>query len=206
MPKQLKPITEISNEELLDLLKDDSSQTSNFQYQNDILEFISFYQITQGDYKITARLLYKLYKYWSKSPISQNSMSNDLALFFAKSSASIFLINKPREFFLEKSSKKKVNKTKRKQWFKHFKGFIEKYNLKSGRFFVKDIVLYNLYDKWTYKNNNHNPLSLPQFIKFCRLFFHKPYPKEIKGSMWFSVDSEIQEYFTPDLINLMRKK
>lgn len=207
--QKLKPITEIPIEELLELLKENPTEINTYDYSNDVLDFISIYGIKSGENQILLPLIYNLYKSWSKNPLYRNQFGMEMSKLFVSvryGNGNTYRINKTKDFFLEKSVKKKQNKTKRKPWLKHFKCFINKYQLKSGRFYIKDIVLYNLYDKWTYKNNNHNPLSLFQFLKFCKLFFKNPAPKQINGVIWFSVNSEIQKYFTPDLIKLMEKK
>jgi hypothetical protein len=211
MNNKLKPITEYTREELLKILEENPSNSEylNINYTNDVNDFISTYGIKNGDHQIMLPVIYNLYKRWSKAPIHRNPFGVEMAkLFFGVKygMGTAYRINKTKDFFLEKSTKKKLNKTKRKHWFKHFKKFMDKFELKSGRFYVKDVVLYNLYDKWTYKNNNHNPLSFRQFLKFCRLFFKNPAPKIIQGTIWFSMDSKIQEHLTPELINLMKQK
>lgn len=206
---KLKPITEISSADLLEFLKENPIETPNFDYKNDSMEFLSVYGIKEGPHRILFNLIYKLYKHWSPTPISKRAFADALVLLYPHikyGESFVYMINRPREYFLERGTKKKQNKTKRKPWLKHFKKFMEKYQLKSGRFYVKDVVLYNLYDKWTYKTNKNNPLSFYQFLKFCRLFFKTPAPKQIKGAVWFSLDSNIKEKLTPDLINLMQQK
>jgi len=206
----LKPITEVSSEELLKLIKDNPIEVSKYEHHNDCMEFLSVYGIKQGEHRILFNLIYRLYKKWSKTPVGKRSLADAMVLLFPTikyGQSNVYLINKEKSFFLETGAKKKKqNKTKRKPWLKHFKLFIDKFELKSGRFYVKDVVLYNLYDKWTYKNNKHNPLGFQQFLKFCRLFFKNPTPKIIRGNQWFAVDSEVQKYFTPELIKLMEKK
>lgn len=209
MSKSLKPITELTAEELLDLISENPKEVSNIEYNNDILEFISLYNIQSGENQILVPLIYELYRKWSKKPLHRNQFGMEMSKFFVSvryGLGTTYRINKSKEFFLEKSIKKNANKTKKKPWLKHFQNFISKYDLKSGRFYVKDIVLYNLYDRWVYKNNNKRPLNLYQFLKFCRLFFKKPAPKMIKNHEYFSLNEEINEYLTPDLINLMKQK
>lgn len=206
---KLKPITQISNEELLDLIKDNPNEISTFDYSNDILDFISTFGIKEGAHKVLLPLIYQIYKKWSRKPLHRNYFGRELSKLFENvkyGPGTGYFINKPKEFFLEKSVKKKQNKTKRKPWLKHFQRFILKFDIKSGRFYIKDVVLYNLYDRWVYKNGKQNPLSFNQFLKFCNLFFKNPAPKIINSQNWYSIDSSIQEHLTPDLINLMKQK
>lgn len=208
MTKNLKPITEISKEDLLDLVNSNTNKVTIFDYKNDLLDFISTYNIIQGENRIPGQLIYNLYKRWSKNPLHRNHFGQEMSQLFPNiryGQGNVFLINKEKDYFLEKIVNKKQNKTKRKPWLTHFNKFIDKYQLKSGRFYVKDIVLYNLYDKWTYKNGNKNPLGFQQFLKFCRLFFSKPARKMINKHEWFSIDSNIKNHLTDNLLELMKK-
>jgi len=206
---KLKPITELKTADLLKIIEGNSRKISTLNYKNDTLDFLSTYGISQGEHRILIALIYDTYKLWSKIPISKRAFANELVRLFPHikyGESNVYLIDKPREFFLEKNLKKKRNKIKTKSWLKHFQRFLEKYNIKSGSFYVKDIVLYNLYDKWVYKNGNKHPLTLNQFLKFCRLFFQTPKIKIIKSHEWFAIENSIKEYLTPELINLMQQK
>jgi len=209
---KLKPITEYTATELLELIKTnptDGVPITNYEHPTDVMEFIAIYRLTDGPNQILLPIIYELYKRWSKKPLHRNPFGKEMSKFFTSvkyGMGTTYRLNKSKDFFLERSLKKKQNKTKRKPWLKHFKLFMNHFNLKSGSFYVKDVVLYNLYDKWTYKNGNKNPLSFPQFLKFCRLFFSKPEIKTIRGTHWFAVDSNLKEKLTPDLINLMKQK
>jgi hypothetical protein len=209
MSKILKPITEFTAAELLDLVKENPQQTLNYDHPNDVMDFIAIYRLKEGDNRVYLPVIYNMYRKWSKNPLHRNPFGKEMTKFFPSikhGQATAYLLNHSKEFFLEKSITKKRNKTKYPHYYKHFKKFINKFDLKSGSFYIKDIVLYNLYDRWTYKNGNKNPLSFNQFLKFCKLFFSKPAPKMIRGNRWFSMDSKLKGKLTPDLINLMRNK
>jgi hypothetical protein len=205
---KIKPITEQSNEELLKIIEGNARKISTFQYKNDALDFISTFNIQQGEHRILFNLIYSVYKTWSQKPLNKRGFADELVKLFPHikyGESNVYLVSKPRDFFIEKSLTKKKNKTKTKSWYGHFKRFVDKYQLKSGSFYIKDVVLYNLYDKWVYKNNNKHPLSMNQFLKFCRLFFQKPEVKTIKSHEWFSVNSEVRQFLTPELLELMKK-
>lgn len=207
MSKTLKPITEISNEDLLDIISENPNKINTYEYNNDVLEFISTYGIKEGENQILFPLIFNLYKSWSRKPLFRNNFGIELSKLFVSVKyglATTYRINKSKDFFLEKSVKKKQNKTKRKPWLKHFQKFVDKFELKSGSFYIKDIVLYNIYDKWVYKNGKKNPLSFHQFLKFCNLFFKKPAKKIINGHEYFGMDKNIQKYFNDNLLELMK--
>ncbi len=212
---KFKPITEISETELLDLIKTNPAAVPGianvvkllYESGTDINEFLSFYQISEGENRVTGTLLYNLYKRWSLNPRSRVQFTNEILEFFPiirYGVGYVFFINKTKnELLIEKGEfKTKKLKTQSKSWSQHFQNYLKKYNIKTGRFYVKDVVLYNLYDKWLYEQRRKHNLSLQQFNHFCKVFFKS---KRIKGHIWFAVDKKIQEILTPNLLEQMKK-
>ncbi len=206
---KIKPITQISDEDLLKSLEDnkDVKEEINALYSNDILDFISYFNLQQGEERVSSRLLYKIYKSWSKVKISKKSFVSHLGSFFSLSRNSMehmILLNMSYNPLLKKSLsiiKRKV-KTRRRFYKEHFENYLSKYNIKKGSFFVKSSVLYNLYDKWIYTFKKRNPLSSNQINDFFKLFNFKT--KLIERDYWFGLDKSIIEHLTKDNINEMR--
>jgi hypothetical protein len=67
----------------------------------------------------------------------------------------------------------KRDATKSKSRKGHFEAFLSFYKLARGTIYVETSVLYYLYDKWVYNNNNKNPLGYQQFFKFLSIYFDK---------------------------------
>jgi len=206
MPKTLKPITELTSAELLEFLQEQNEEKSQYYVNetNDINDFLSVFGLKTGEHEVTGPRIYKLYQKWSQNPLDSRSFHYNLKLFIGFDK--VYLLNKDSNFFQKYCEIKKPDKTKKPLSLKHFKTFMDKFQIKSGRFYIKDVVLYNLYDKWVYKNNKNNPLSYYQFLKFCRLFFKKPPPKIVRQNEWFSVHKDVKQFLTPEMMELLWKR
>lgn len=203
-----KAVTELSDQELLKLVEQEKSNQVVYDWPNDVMEFISVYNLKQGTEAITTKLLYRLYKFWSKEPVLRQTFSNAIMDIFPSSrigeSVTILLDEKALNISNEVNKYlKRFDKTKSKNWTKHFTTYLDHYSIKKGGLFIKNNVLFNLYDKWTSRNNNYHPLGPKQFNKFCALFFTQ---KIIRGEKWSGVDKSIEQHLTEDLINLMYNK
>lgn len=197
-----KPLTELTNEELTDLLEENNTRSVNIFTRNDINDFISIYNIKSGSFRVPIKLLFKIYKQWSKEPLKANTFANLLTDLFPSikyGKGLLLCLNKDVWKLKEEFDKyfKTNSKTKSKSYKTHFDAFLKHYHIKNGCFFIKDSILYNLYDKWTYKNNNKRPLGKIQFINFCRLYF--PKFKKIEKVYWFPIDHSINQYLSEEL-------
>lgn len=204
---KLKPVTEISNAELLDLLQP-GEQKPIYESKTDVLEFLSFYRLKEGENRVTGTLLYNLYKRWSQKPRTRIQFTDEVIELFPMiryGHSYVFLVNRPKDELLIKKAefKHKKLKTKSKKWYDHFQTYIKKYSIKTGRFYVKDVVLYNLYDKWLFEQNRKHLLSPEQFNHFCKVFFKS---KKIKGCLWFAVEKGIQVHLSNNLLELMKQQ
>ncbi len=201
-----KPITQVSSEDLLKILENNDSKIENIPHQkNDIMDFISQFNLKQGEEIVTLRLLYRFYCAWSKNRLKPKSFSHNIALYFYIKNGYILLdIN---HLQLLKSTARKLRKTKPKTksrlFKKHFESYLNKYSINKGSFFVKDSVLYNLYDKWTYGFKKRNPLKISQLNQFFKIF--KFESKSINNNKWFGLDKSIIKHLTEENINEMRK-
>lgn len=200
-----KSLTELTEKQLLDIIGSESSNIKIYTWPNDIMDFISVYNIKSGQERITSKLLYKLYSLWSQDPIKRKTFTDTLMDLFPSTKdglSTIILLNKNILNLKEEAYNyvKQHDKTKDKGWLEHFNKYLHVYCIKKGRLFIKDTVLYNLYDKWCYKKRK--PLGFAQFNNFCKLYFDY---KFIKKNNWFGVDRSINDHLTEDLINEMRK-
>jgi hypothetical protein len=203
-----KAITDLSDQEILESLNQNSSPEPIYNWPTDVMEFISFYNLKSGTDPVTTKLLYKLYSRWSQNPIIKKALSDTLTDIFPSvryGRSVMILLNKDvlnisNELYKYLES---IDKTKNKDWAKHFTTYLDHYSIKKGGLFINNNVLYNLYDKWCYKNHSKHLLGPKQFNKFCKLFFKH---KVIKDQLWYAVDDSIKTHLTEDLINLMYKK
>lgn len=200
-----KSLTELSEKELLDIVANEPSKIKVYSWPNDVLEFISVYNLKTGEERIIGKLLYKLYKLWSKNPINKKTFVSTLTDLFPSMqngpNLAILLDKKALDLKQEAYNYVKPrSKVKDKGWIEHFQKYLSNYSIKKGSFFVKDIVLYKLYSQLF--NKKHNPLGLVQFNNFCKMYFTT---KLIKKNYWFGLNETIQNHLTEELINEMRK-
>ena len=180
--------SEFSDEELLKALEQvKEEKVEQSEYHNDILAFLHFYKIENGDNKVTAKLLRQLYVQWSDDPITANHFGQELNKFITRKSDTYYLINQ-KSFHLAASSYKflkqnKKDKIKRPLYRKHFDNFLAHYGITKGRsVWVPGFILFHLYDKWVYKNRTIRTLAEPWFYQFCKLHFNRKRPD---GSVYY---------------------
>lgn len=164
----------ITNADLLKFLdKDLEAEVSDTDVA--IGNFLSIYNLSNGENLVSSTLLYDLYKLIDKKPISFNTFNKSLVNLIKSKQ-----VNSNRVYFLSKAAGDlkdklfKVNKKKQSNGFnfkRHFKAFITYYDLKSSNTWIEDYVLYYLYDTWCYINKAKYSLSLPVFRQFCNLTF-----------------------------------
>lgn len=202
-----KLINEISEEELLNLIEKNQDVEVELPFinaPNDVLSFVSIYGLKQGKHSVYKKTLYQLYYNSSKNPITYHQFLDSMNQLFKNNGRYYEMNKKPvdliRKIYILKEPKQKI---KSKAWKAHFDKFLARYDIKPGTVFIRHDILYNLYDKWTYKNQNYNPLGERQFNSFCRIYFKE---KRMQDIPWFAVDSNINQHLTEDLINRMKKK
>jgi hypothetical protein len=204
-----KPLTELTDEEIIDLVGQNPSNLEKvYNWPTDVMDFISYYNLKQGTEVVTSKLLYRLYRHWSKDPIPSKAFTSTLTDIFPSNrlghSITILLDKSALNIHNELSKYlESMDKTKYKNWTKHFTTYLNHYSIKKGGLFINNNVLYNLYDKWCYKNHSKHLLGHKQFNKFCKLFFKH---KVVKDQLWYAIDDSIKTHLTEDLINLMYKK
>lgn len=194
-------------DELLASLDETSSSESNpliNSYRNDFYQFIDTYQIKPGKDKVLPSTLYSLYTHWSQEPLTSYEFGRELAeiIDIRKSRAQI---NKSVLAIKIEVLKllKPLDKTHYKGWKQHFDKYLDRYCIKSGGLYLKITVLYNLYDKWCYKNKNRHPLGINQFCSFCKGYFKY---KRIDKQYWFAVDHSIEQFLTKEMIDNMKER
>lgn len=195
-----------SLDELDELLKLAESETyeEDTQSKNDIVAFLSTFQIKPGPNIIRLQLLYELYSLWSKNPITKNRFGKELNKFLISSAHHTYRLN-AAAFKLSKKAydllqEKTCDKTKSKKYKRHFEAFIKHYELKKGTFYLEWFVIHYLYDLWSNRKTNH--LGEVQFQKFLALYFPMKQPP---GSVqYFGVDRSILRFLPQEHIEQIR--
>lgn len=198
-----KPITQLTDEELLKDL-DSAPEINNCDlemtapYKNDVIGFIHAYKIEDGPHRINKKTLYRLYRFWSENPISQNVFGLELGeVLIVKSN--YYHINRDvlKVKLLINELRTKRLSTKIPSYKKHFDTFMKKYYLEAGDFYVNGDGLYFLYDKWIWKTRIRNPITRRAFNEFLGMYFDK---KQIfrggKVHWYYGVTRDITNYLT----------
>lgn len=200
---------ELNTEELLKALENKKEEVvEQTEYSNDVLAFLHFFDIKNGNEKINKSLLRRVYTQWSDKPMGRHAFFIELANFLEPASDRCYSINHNSldiaasgyRYLLEN---RKRNKTLSPKWKAHFESFMSYYSLDRGAVWVPGFVLFHLYDKWTYKNKATSTLTESYFQMFCGLYFKK---KRLKGTyLWYRVSQNILngEFFSYDQMKAM---
>lgn len=177
----MKNITQLSEEELLKLLTDDRN-TDTDSIGNELVDFISVFNIRPGKVKVSFNQLKKVYLKWSKDkqnlkellPFLKDHFSSVKGYFFLESSLLEVIKNKNIKF-----NTKKYNRMTNTKYHDHFKSFIKQYSIESGEYYVPEYLLKHFYDKWVYEKKLSKLLYLRLFNKFCCFYFKYEIIKDV---------------------------
>jgi hypothetical protein len=144
----MEQIKQLDNKQLLDLLETNNEQVDLHVLNDDISNFLRFYNIVPGENQIEKRILHRLYKKWSKEPMNQAGFTLNLKDRLPMSNNNIY-INLTRinvdKLVLEKLAKqKKVIPTTSVKQKKKFESFLSKFEISDGDYWFKAVDLFKL--------------------------------------------------------------
>jgi frataxin-like iron-binding protein CyaY len=208
MPSKRLP-TDYKLEELLELVNEAPSDDSVILELNDVVLFLTTFEIKPGTEIILNKELYRLYKMWSKRPINPNHFGMEMAKYIPSRDIHgryYYTINISAFKLSERSRQlirvKLIDKTKSKNYKRHFEAFIKHYDLKPGKYWLESYLIFYLYDLWTYKKKK--PLGEKQFHRFAKLYLkHKE--KRHGHSVWYAVDESILQHLPQEHIDQIRE-
>jgi hypothetical protein len=189
-----------SEAELLDAISGISSET--IEVEDPVMSFLVNFNLESGDNEITASALTQLFRKWSYKNKSSLKLTDKNVTTRIKR----FLPCKYNKFYINKNlaiiikliadnTKKSKNPTKSKHYQKHIKAFMDAFNIKSGKYNLKKVYLYNLYDKWCYSKSKSS-CSYVIFDQLMVLFIdHKNVFKYDKELEYYCVDESVAKYF-----------
>lgn len=210
----------LDTEELLKVISQNKETTPQdnetapeiLEYTNDILPFLSTFNILPGEQRIKKGLLFSIYKAWSKQPVKRKDFLNELYKYLeiGYQPDGCFYINHNAmklTYDVYRKYQKEYRKTHSKHWTKHFENFLKYYSLTDKGYWVELPILYFLYDKYLFELGiQHGPrktLYKDQFEKFCRLYFKE---KTTEFTRLYSVSSNITNFFQAGQLERMRKE
>lgn len=144
-----------------------------------VFNFLSQFEVKEGDYSVSSRKLYFIYRTWALEPCSQRKFLYSLKGHFVSeviSNVHWFKLNKSFNDLLADSKpyveRKKQSKFRSPYIQKQYEKFMKAHDIKAGKkYAINAMILYFFYDKWTYKNRLKQWLTYPLFIKFSELYF-----------------------------------
>jgi hypothetical protein len=198
----------LTDDELLDALNSDVE--APIVYNSEFIRFLETFKIRSGTQKVKIRLLYDLYNKWSLESMTAENFGHKMGDLFeiSKSGPNTFILINMESIEILKFKeqvKPKVTKIVSQRFKKNFEAFIEKYEIERGTLFLKSITLYDLYDKWCYRNGNKiNPLNINVFNSFAELYFTK---KMDKNYLYFGVSEKVTKHLNNEqkLLSLTKK-
>lgn len=199
--------SQLSYEELINLLDSEETKTTEIiEYMNDIVPFLTNYGITPGNTQVSKKLLYKLYKMYSKNPVSAFDFNTKVGEYITENNANYYYINQDNfsiSRHIYKESEKK-DKTKSLTYQKHFNWFLTEREIKSGNKWVEGFILFFIYKDFCKSRRINNKLGYVNYHKFLKLHFQH---KRIKGnrSLWFKIDEATYNLLSEEEKNVIRE-
>ncbi len=178
--------------------------------RNDVLKFLSTFNIQPGTHIVTARFLYTLYTKWSTQPVNNAAFTANISVYIPGYSGgygkrkyqinlNIFQLTKAGQRFLSR----KIDKTKSKIWKRHFEAFLKAHNITKGNTYIEGSILFHLYDKWNYDNNRkqiNQVMGYNHFQNFMSIYFESK-RVTVSRMLWFGVNESIfNTYLSKDKI------
>lgn len=207
MMSKLLP-SQLTEEEILALLDSDDAEEQTveiFNYKDDIVPFLSFYNITPGNTLVSKKLLYKLYKTYSKHPLEERSFNINVGQFVAPTGAhyNINLDNFAISNHLYKAEKTR-DKTKSLKFQKHFEWFLTEKTVKRGTKWIEGFILFFIYKDFCKSRRVNHKLGYINFHKFLKLHFQY---KRLRGNraLFFKIDENTFNIFSKDECDKIRK-
>jgi len=199
--------SQLTEEEILALLDSDDvseEKAEIFDYTDDIVPFLSFYNITPGVTPVSKRLLYRLYRTYSKQPLDQNEFNIQVGRFVA-GVGYIYNINMDN-FAISNhiyKAEKTRDKTKSLTYQKHFDWFLKVRKMERGVTWVEGFVLFFIYKDFCKSRRVVPKFGYVNFHKFLKLHFQFRRVKENR-SLWFRVDHKTAVIFNEEEQNVIR--
>lgn len=200
----------LETDELLELIKDAEPQSEVQQpiYKNDVLAFLSTFDIQPGEDKIKKHTLFSIYKVWSQDALLKNAFYTAISYFLELENGSYKVNQNAIKLTHEAYSRfKHENKRlKSKHWTRHFEDFLLFYALKSDNFWIEAPILYFIYDKYAHERgldkSTRTHMGQQVFYSYANLFLK--YKKTKHGTV-YAVSENILNQFQPDQYNRMVK-
>jgi len=197
-----------TEQELLEAIsKEEPAATVSIQqpiFGNDIVSFLSFYEIQLGEDKVRFKMLYHLYKLWSKDPVSKETFARQMSMYLGISHRGYYSINKGTLRLTEEAFKlvneQTVNKAKSVPWRQHYESFLSYYQISPGKYYIESYILFVIYKEYII-TTDRKALSYRQFNNLSKVYF-KDCKQNDHGVYLFGIN----EVFEEERLNNLRMK
>lgn len=204
-----KSQNDISIDDLLKALDTKKPDASDVVVDDDdiVLAFIQTFKIEEGNYKIHADLIYRLFTTWAKKPVNKGKFFTEFKKYFQPyDTTRVYKLNKDINDIVKHFKDQKTifeNKISNRSILSkavqaNFKKFLQECDIKNGPLYVEADIFYHVYDTWCYRNRK-KPLSYLRFSNMAQLFFDY---KRFKGSLvvWFALDPSIKQHIDKNAV------
>lgn len=192
----------ISDEELLKLLETAEEAEGPIEYTNNVIPFLTKYNIVPGEEEVPASILYKLYREFTREPVERHLFIryiNEILVEKGDHRKPYYTINLSA-MRISKEYYKLLCEKEKKQTYKHIqhiRNFIEMYELEDGDNWVISSELYMLYRLRFLKTKKRAKLSIEQFVQQMKVMFNYKYDEKKRG-YWFAVNEKYKELISPE--------
>lgn len=182
MENKRKINSKLTDEQLLEALEQKESEVDFAKkLQDDVLNFIIKFGVNPGKFRVRKKLLYHVYKNWSRNPVNDRTFNYTLNMYVDSNSSTVKISMSAFKFTehayetIRKELKPKKDSLASKK--RHFESFIKRFDLtkpatRIGRQRIHVGVLIYLYDIYCYdKGYKEHLLTDKQFRSFLNLYF-----------------------------------
>ena len=174
----------LSDKQLLELLetaKEGAESDVIETYENNYLlvsNFVKKLQLDAGEYKVTSRLLYKLFITMTSKPVNQKAFTANLARFLPNkriNTGTMFFLNRDFKTIDELLTKKLKYKYSRsiKYQHKYFQQFMKHTKLAAGTNWIEGYVIYEMYKRYLTEIGKVCRMAYTMFIVLIKAYFKR---------------------------------
>jgi len=188
--------------------------TKVIEYENDVVPFLSHYNITPGSTPVNKRLLYKLYKqHYSKDPLSSTQFHLIVGMFIVSywnKAGGFYRMNQDNftvsTHIFKEYNEHRVEKTKSNTYRKHFELFLKKKSISNGNKWFEGYYLHEIYKDYCRELKLTRPkLGRDNFHKFMKLYFKHRRISDSRA-MWYMVNEETTKLLTEEDKNGIKER
>lgn len=208
-------------EELLEILNQEDSSISEelsvdkpqeqiVDYIDDVVPFLSQYEIIPGNKAVKKTLLYRLYRAYSENPVDSlifNRIVGQYIPYYSNSKGMFYQINmdafRISKHILDLHRQGKIDKPKSAAFRKRFEKFLKDNNIEKGECFTPGYIIYEIYRD--YLKGKHPEFSYKSFQQMLKLYF-KERRVESNRSLWYAVNKETREYYGEEKVREIKER